>query len=71
MLEKQKRLNFISEMQSKVILTATNLAGLSIKHGVLGGYILKKQRNALKFVQKTVQAAYVVVEPPSELMRTI
>jgi len=44
MLERQKRLSFLPEMQSRVTTNCDNSSGPSIKHGVLGGYILKKQR---------------------------
>jgi len=44
MLARQKRLNFLPEMQSKVTINCDNSSGTEYKHGVLGGYILKKQR---------------------------
>jgi len=43
--------------------------GPSIKHAVLGGYILKKNNeNAHKFVEKAVKAACVTVAPLSEFI---
>jgi len=38
-IESQKRLNFLPEMQSKVTTNCDNSSGTEYKHGVLGGYI--------------------------------
>jgi len=54
MLEKQKRLNFLPEMQSKVTAHCDNSNGTEYKTWVLGGYILKNNENAQKFVLKAV-----------------
>jgi len=51
MLERQMDSIFYGKCTPKSVLTATTLAGPSIKHWVLGGYILlNNDENAQKFV---------------------
>jgi len=50
---KAEDLIFYRKCDPKLLLTATTLAGPSIKHGVLGGYILKKQRKRTKICLKS------------------
>jgi len=52
-VRKAKKALFSTGNAIQSLLTETTLVGLSIEQGVLCGYILNKQQNAQKFVQKT------------------
>jgi len=49
MLERQKRLNFLPEMQSKVSTNCNNSCGTEYKTGFCGYILKKKNANAQKF----------------------
>jgi len=66
----EKTLIFDWKCNPKSQLTKTTLAGLSIKHGVMGGYILEKKTTKMHRNLSTKLYKQQVV-PPSELMRTI
>jgi len=55
MLERQKRLNFLPEMQSKVTTNCDNSSGTEYKTWGFGSVHLKKNNeNAQKFVDKAL-----------------
>jgi len=55
MLERQKRLPFLPEMQSKVTAKCNNSIGTEYKHGVLVGDGLKHDEKAIYNAQNIVK----------------